>query len=85
MQDDLSRQRRINEGRCPTHGVEMIQSNVRLLRGRGEVAVYACTKPLCEFEIAVRPGSKLASYIEARAARFENQSRMMRNHAEHTE
>lgn len=54
-QDDLARQRRMNEGRCPIHGAMLVTIETTL-EGR---LVVACTRDECDFTYVVRPGSKL--------------------------
>lgn len=61
-QDDLSRQRRLNQGRCPTHGSLLCQTDVRQTR-QGPRPVVGCTRKDCDFETVVREGSKLEAAL----------------------
>ena len=54
QQDDLSRQRRLNEGRCPTHGALLVHIDTTV---EGHMVV-TCTRDECDFTHVVRPKSK---------------------------
>jgi len=57
-QDDLSRRRRLNQGRCPIHGTSLCQSSV-WQDGEEAGPVVECPRDDCDFRIEVKPGTKL--------------------------
>lgn len=60
-QDDLSRRRRLNEGRCPTHGTGLIQTGIwhDTVKGTEEAGpVVECPRNDCEFRLKVKSGTK---------------------------
>jgi hypothetical protein len=61
-QDDLSRQRRLNQGKCPMHGARLVQTDYRWAGG-GARPVVGCSRKSCDFEVVVRPGSKLEAAL----------------------
>ena len=59
-QDDLTRRRRLNQGRCPVHGIFLTQSGVSLDdQGNPDGDLVECPRRDCKFETAARPGTKL--------------------------
>lgn len=59
-QDDLSRQRRLSLGLCPTHGVGLSQTGVAVdKRGVPFGEIVGCPRKDCDFWAEVRPGSTL--------------------------
>lgn len=54
-QDDLSRRRRLNAGRCPQHGHLLKQVD----RTQEGLLVVGCPRSACAFATVVEPGSKL--------------------------
>jgi hypothetical protein len=59
-QDDLTRQRRLNEGCCPTHGIALVQVGIDVdSRGNPTGALVACPRGDCTFQTVPRKGTKL--------------------------
>lgn len=59
-QDDLARRRRLNQGRCPEHGDELI-----VLEEDFTGLVCDCPRPDCDFSYVAKPGSKVAQVMSS--------------------
>lgn len=57
-QDDIARRRRLNEGRCSTHGHPLI-----ILEVDHDGLVCDCPDPACDFSYVAKPGSKVATAV----------------------
>lgn len=71
-QDDLTRQRRLNEGNCPTHGIPLVQIGVDFNEGRPTGDLVACPRGDCTFRIVPRKGTKLYDALRDMQARTFN-------------
>jgi hypothetical protein len=62
-QDDITRRRRLNEGRCPTHGTALVQLGVWCDDGTNiepnTGPIVGCPRKDCKFKLKVRAGTKL--------------------------
>lgn len=58
QQDDLSRQRRLNKGCCPVHGLRLVPGEQLSSVQLQERWVWDCPKESCDFSIVPRRGSK---------------------------
>lgn len=52
-QDDLTRQKRLNTGCCPVHGIPLIMGETL-----ANDQVFDCPRADCDFEIVPKPGTK---------------------------
>lgn len=52
-QDDLSKQRRLNKGCCPVHGLRLVPGEVLV-----DATVFDCPRTDCEFTIVPKHGTK---------------------------
>jgi hypothetical protein len=71
-QDDLTRQRRLNEGNCPTHGIPLIQIGVDWEDGKPVGDLVACPRGDCTFQTVPRKGTKLYDAIRDMEAKSFN-------------
>lgn len=53
-QSDFARAKRIVRGACPTHGIELQQS--QFFDGKG---TFICPRKDCDYTVEVKPGSEL--------------------------
>lgn len=67
-QHDLVRQARLNEGCCPTHGIDLAQ----VAGSTVEDGVLGCPRFDCDFEIVPKRGTKLYKFLYARKKRCMN-------------
>lgn len=58
-QDDLTRRRRLNDGRCPTHGTALTQIGIWTENNGKAGPVVGCPRKDCNFKVDVKPGTKL--------------------------
>ncbi len=71
-QDDLTRQRRLNDGCCPTHGIPLIQIGVDWEQGKPVGDLVACPRGDCTFRTVPRKGTKLYDALRDAEARMFN-------------
>lgn len=57
-QDDLSRQRRLNNGCCPVHGCKLVPGEQLSGTSLSERWVFECPRQDCGFEIVPKLGTK---------------------------
>lgn len=69
-QDDLARQRRLNKGCCPTHGIMLTQCGLAYNEHHEVIGVRVeCPRKDCDFVKDVRRGTKLMKVLEGEVSK----------------
>jgi hypothetical protein len=66
-QDEFTRYRRLSQGRCPTHGIQLIHIGVVVNSGGKQCGpVLSCPRKDCDFKTEVREGTRLHHALDVR-------------------
>lgn len=63
-QDDLTRQQRLNDGGCPTHGLHLVMGETL-----ADAQVFDCPRADCSFSIIPKRGTKCFARLYPRMDR----------------